>query len=121
MTVWEGFRVELPSYPPVDDAWKELLGSWEDEAAHKRFLDRAAQYDGLDVAAALYRDVQRQRPADPRAAAALERLVVLAQDLYAARALAGRPPKGPTRIVAIGAAIVVDCSLLAVLYFVWRG
>ncbi|MFI5289688.1 MAG: hypothetical protein ACHQ17_08555, partial [Polyangia bacterium] len=39
---WEGFLLELPLLPPVDQAWDELLRAWHDDEAHRRFLQIAA-------------------------------------------------------------------------------
>lgn len=83
---WEGFQPELPSLEPVDRAWAELLASWSDEGAHRRFLELAAQVDGLDVAAALYKQRSLAEPDDGRAREGLARAVTLAQERYAARA-----------------------------------
>ncbi len=122
MARWPGFLAEIPSDPPVDAAWQVLLANWDDDLAHKRFLEKAAQHDGLDVAAALYREAQRKRPDDLRAAAALKRSVVLAQDLYAAKSLASRPPVATTltRVIAIGVAVVLVCAALSIVYFVYH-
>lgn len=45
-------------------AWAELLGRWDDEGAHRAFLDRFRDLDGLARAGGLYRDVLAARPDD---------------------------------------------------------
>jgi hypothetical protein len=119
---WEGFIVELPSLPPVDEAWKKLEQTWEDDDAHRRFLDQAAAFDGLDVAAALYRDARRRRPADARAEAGIKRAILLAENLYAAKSQAARTqvPPGWFRVVGLVGAIVVVLAGMGALYLIWR-
>lgn len=46
-------------------AWAEVLGRWEDDAAHRAFLDRFRDLEGLARAGGLYRDVLAARPGDP--------------------------------------------------------
>src|SRR6476469_7668813 len=86
VTRWEGFQLEVPSLEPVDKAWSDLQAQWTDDEAHQRFLDMAAQFDGLDVAAALYNKRSMDEPQDGRAREGLSRAVTLAQTLYAAKA-----------------------------------
>lgn len=106
---WEGFQVEFPSFEPVDTAWAELLKAWEDDGAHRRFLDGAAHAGGLDVAAARYRQILRERPADPRAEGGLRRAASLAENLCAGRAREARAgmPLGLVRVLGLAGAIAV--------------
>src|SRR3954468_22248237 len=67
VTRWESFKLEVPSLEPVDKAWSDLQPQWTEDEAHKRFLDLAAQFDGLDVAAALYKKRSIEDPQDIRA------------------------------------------------------
>jgi uncharacterized Zn finger protein (UPF0148 family) len=110
---WSSFDRRPPSHPPVDEAWAALEASWADEAAHKRFVERAAETDGLDVAAARYRAVVRARPDDEPARRGLERVAALAETLHAARMRAerARPPTPLLRWLTVGLATAL---LLAV-------
>jgi hypothetical protein len=92
---WSGFQAELPTLEPVDRAWAELLGAWSEPEAHRRFVERAAQCDGLDVAAALYRHHLRSHPGDAFAEEGLKRTVTVAQSAYSERAAEARLASGP--------------------------
>jgi hypothetical protein len=76
----------VPSLEPVDQAWSDLQAHWLEDDAHRRFLELAARFDGLDVAAALYKQRNMDHPDDARAREGLARSVTLAADLYAAKA-----------------------------------
>src|SRR5512145_2382269 len=45
-------------------AWAEVLAAWEDEAAHRAFLGRFQDLDGLARAGGRYRDALAERPDD---------------------------------------------------------
>jgi hypothetical protein len=47
------------------DAWARVLRSWNDEAAHRAYLDRLLDLEGLAVAGGRYRAVLARRPDDP--------------------------------------------------------
>lgn len=119
---FELYRDELPELPAIDEAWAALAGRWEDDEAHRRFLETAAACDGLDLAAGHYRKVRAERPDDARAEAGLERAVELAVNLYIGRTLAARA-EGTSRLLKLaglagGAAVVLAALLL--LYAVLR-
>jgi hypothetical protein len=99
---WEGHSLEEPTHPALDTPWVELEASWQEDAAHRRFLELAAGCDGLDVAAARYRKRALDDPADARAQRGLERAVAMAQTLYVARAAAERPPRAPAILKLVG-------------------
>lgn len=122
MARWEGFLPDVPSHPPVDAAWAKLKQQWEDDVAHRQFLDQAAQFDGLDVAAALYRGARRERPDDARAEDGLRRAALLAQNLYAAKSQAERTrmPSQIMRVLGVVGAMMVIASALATFYFLFR-
>jgi hypothetical protein len=86
VTRWETYKPEVPSLEPVDKAWSDLQAKWDDDAAHEMFLELAAHFDGLDVAAALYKKRSVDDPQDTRAREGLTRAVTLAQNLYVAKA-----------------------------------
>jgi hypothetical protein len=92
---WDGYAVDVPTHPALDEPWAALLSRWNDDAAHARFLELAATADALDVAAARYRQRRQVDRDDARAHKGLERAVLLAQRLYQARAQAERPPRAP--------------------------
>ena len=45
-------------------AWSGVVAAWEDDAAHRAFLSRFADLDGLARAGARYRDALAARPDD---------------------------------------------------------
>jgi integrase len=52
--------------PQIDEekAWAEVLVRWEDEAAHRAFLERCGDLEALARAGARYREVLAVRPGD---------------------------------------------------------
>lgn len=55
------------SGPNDDEAWAAVLARWDDEEAHRAFLARFADLDGLAGAGRRYREALRQRAGDPMA------------------------------------------------------
>ncbi|HEU4383254.1 MAG TPA: hypothetical protein VFR85_07075 [Anaeromyxobacteraceae bacterium] len=49
---------------PDDAAWSALLSRWDDEEAHRAYLARFADLDGLAGAGSRYRQVLSERPGD---------------------------------------------------------
>jgi hypothetical protein len=90
VTRWSGWVATVSAHPVVDDGWRTLRESWEDDAAHRRFLEACAGVDALDLAAARYREELRLHPSSSRAEAGLRRAASLAESLYAQRAQADR-------------------------------
>jgi hypothetical protein len=99
---WEGFANVEPSLPALDEPWAELVAAWDDAEAHDRFLDLAASFDALDVAAARYRRVSLERKDDERAQTGLRQAVERAQTLYVMRAKMERPPRAPVILKLLG-------------------
>ena|SRR5579863_8218929 len=99
---WDTFAHVEPMLPALDDPWRELEQAWHDPEAHDRFLQLAASFDALDVAAARYRRIARERPEDERAATGLRQSVERAHQLYVARARAERPPHAPVILKLMG-------------------
>ena len=99
---WEGYAVEEPTHPALDEPWRALEAAWDDEAAHARFLELAAAVDALDLAAARYRQRRQADPSDARAERGLGRAVTMAQSLYVARAATERPPRAPMILKLLG-------------------
>jgi len=112
---WEGFAVEEPSHPALEEPWQTLRANWDDDGAHTRFLELASSVDGLDVAAAKYRRHQQATPGDEKAAKGLSRAVNMAQTLYKARAAAERPPRAPLILKIVGT-MCAGLILLAAIY-----
>src|SRR5688500_3671675 len=50
--------VDDPGDDPIETAWKEVLASWPDEAAHKRFISLASALKRLADAGKHYREVR---------------------------------------------------------------
>ena len=64
--------------PPLSEdeasAWTELESRWADEEAHRTFLARFVDLDGLARAGARYREVLSRRPSDGPALGAREEI-----------------------------------------------
>ena len=114
---WEGFAVEEPTHPALEEPWHKLEAAWGDDKAHTAFLELAATVDGLDVAAARYRRRKLAAPEDEKAERGLQRAVTMAQTLYVARAQAERPPRAPI-ILKIAGTMFAGLILLAAVYVV---
>ena len=117
MARWDGFAVEEPSHPALEEPWRKLEAAWDDDKAHTAFLELAATVDGLDVAAAKYRRKKLAAPEDAKAERGLARAVTMAQTLYVARAQAERPPRAPV-ILKIAGTMFAGLILLAAVYVV---
>ncbi len=100
------------------EAWAEVLGRWEDDAAHRAFLDRFRDLDGLARAGGLYRDVLTARPGDPVALRLRDE--ILRRATVAGLASLPRTPPGvpqvpawvrPLFLVFLGL-VIAACSLL---------
>jgi hypothetical protein len=87
---------ETPA-PPGDAAeaaaWEALRSRWEDEAAHRAFLDRFRDLPGLARAGARYREVLEGRPDDGPAGRGRDEVLRRATAL--ALAAAPRPVRAP--------------------------
>jgi hypothetical protein len=117
VTRWEGFAAEEPTHPALEEPWQKLLSTWDDDAAHTRFLELAATVEGLDVAAAKYHKRKLAEPGDEKADKGLSRAVNMAHTLYVARAEAERPPRAPVILKLVGT-MFAGLILLAALYAV---
>jgi hypothetical protein len=120
---WEGFALDVPTHPALDQPWAELVAAWDDDSAHARFLEAAATADALDVAAARYRQRRQADGEEPRAQKGLERAANLAQRLYQMRARSERPPKAPVvlRVLATIFAGLILMAAVRVLVVAVRG
>lgn len=76
---WDTFARSVPTpTATLQAAWEKLQTDWQNEAAHKRFVDFAANQHELDVAAALYRAYADANPSDSRARDGMERTAKIA-------------------------------------------
>jgi hypothetical protein len=57
-----------PGLEGEPEAWAAVLAAWDDEAAHRAYLARFADLDGLALAGGRYRAVLAERPEDALAA-----------------------------------------------------
>jgi hypothetical protein len=134
------FVDEPEAHPVLDARWAALSarlpragvagsavasgGAWEDEAAHREFVDEAARQGGLDIAAQRYRQHLRAHPDDPVAKQALARLALLAEQLQRVAAEGERAAAGRLRRAADAVTLVWALVLLAIaalgLYYALR-
>jgi hypothetical protein len=77
----------------VDAAWADVLARWGDEAAHRAFLDRFGDLEGLAEAGRRYRDALGARPDDPVALRGRDDVVKRATALALAQLPRTRPPR----------------------------
>jgi hypothetical protein len=104
--------------PTEEEAWAEVLARWEDEGAHRQYLARFGDLDGLAAAGRRYRTALEEGRGDPIAARWREEVLKRA----AVQGLASLPRTPPPRsarralrwailaalsaVVAIGLAVV---------------
>lgn len=93
--------------PSFEPAWREVLDHWEDDAAHRAFLDHCLATDRLAAAAASYRGLLDAPERREQAARRLEAIALLA----VTRLEASRTP--PPRLRLQGAALALVVLLLA--------
>jgi hypothetical protein len=94
----------------VEAAWTEVRARWGDEAAHRAFLDRFGDLDGLAEVGRRYKAALDARPADDVALRWRDEVLKRATALALAQVPRTRPPRrlppGPRRalLAAMGAA-----------------
>jgi hypothetical protein len=111
---WASFsRPPINPSPVLAAAWAKLKTTWDDELAHKKLLDLAANLSELDTAAALYRAQLDERPDDPFARQGLDRAAHLASVLGVQRGAIA--PPGPPRVLKALAVVVAVGLVLIVL------
>jgi hypothetical protein len=85
----------------VEAAWAEVTARWADEEAHRAFLDRFGDLEGLADAGRRYRAALDARPGDAVAARWRDEVVKRATVLALARLPRTKPPRqlppGPRR------------------------
>lgn len=99
-------------------AWAEVLGRWGDDGAHRAFLDRCGDLDGLARAGGRYRDVLAARPGDPVALRWRDEVLRRATaaglaSLPRTAAVVPQVPRWvrPALLVALGV-VIVTCTVL---------
>jgi nucleotide-binding universal stress UspA family protein len=95
-------------------AWAEVLERWDDETAHRAYLDRFPDLEGLAIAGGRYRAVLAEFPGEPIALRRRDEIVKRATVAGIALLPRTRPPRGAPRwlkiavvAAAIGAALVL--------------
>jgi hypothetical protein len=58
-------RAALDDAAAEAEAWSAVVARWDDEAAHRAYLARLGDLDGLAAAGRRYRGVLADRPGDP--------------------------------------------------------
>jgi hypothetical protein len=111
----------MAAEPENDDeakAWAELAGRWEDDAAHRAFLDRFGDLDGLARAGALYRETLAARPDDAVARRWRDEVVRRATAAGLAALPRGAPvvlrvpPWVKPLFLAVLGAVIIACGIL---------
>lgn len=102
-------------------AWAGVLARWEDDAAHRAYLDGQADLPGLAIAGGRYRAVLAERPDDPIAARWREEIVKRAtvQGLASLPRSQGpdRAYRGARRWLTVAAAVILAAAVASV---TWR-
>lgn len=64
--------------PVLEALWKRVVDGWDDDAAHRTFLEHCAEEDRLPEAAARYRGMKGDRDRGPAAEKRLAAVAALA-------------------------------------------
>lgn len=101
-------------------AWSALVAAWGDEAAHRAFLGRSLDLEGLARAGARYREALAVRPGDAAALCARDEILRRATALGLAELpqAPARPPVSPAVRWAV-VAILAGTLLGAAAWVVW--
>ena len=89
----EGPAEDTPDDEPA--AWAALQDRWDDREAHRAYLDRFPDLEGLATAGRRYRDVLAARPGDP-VALALKAEVLKRATVVGLASLPRTPPPSPS-------------------------
>ena len=105
---------EAPAPAPVGlagepEAWAAVLAAWEDEAAHRAYLARFADLEGLAHAGGRYRAVLAERPGDALAARFRDEVVRRAT----VQGLASLPRAAPPRVGRLRRGLLVLALLVS--------
>ncbi|HKY35827.1 MAG TPA: hypothetical protein VJN18_07810 [Polyangiaceae bacterium] len=67
-----------PADPSLEALWKNVLDNWDNDAAHRAFLEYCQSSDALDAAAVRYRGMKGDRDRGPQAEKRLSAVLMLA-------------------------------------------
>jgi hypothetical protein len=88
--------------PALEALWKNVLSSWDNDAAHHTFLDHCQRHEVLDEAAMRYRGMKGDRDRGPGAEKRLTAVLMLAMSrLEVSRADPKPSASGATKLVLI--------------------
>ena len=106
------------------EAWEEVLGRWEDDEAHRAYLARFSDLEGLAQAGLRYRERLAERPGDPVALRFRDEIVKRATVQGIAQLPRAAPPRqlGPGARRALLAALLLAAALsVAWILHAWLG
>ncbi len=104
--------MELPPQSEPE-AWEAVVARWADESAHRAYLARFTDLDGLAVAGRRYREALAARPADPVASRWRDEVVRRAMAQGLAQIPRARPPRALPRWARLALALAVSVVLSA--------
>jgi hypothetical protein len=111
-----GARGVKPPDPALEALWKNVLSSWESDAAHHAFLDHCQRREALDEAAMRYRGMKGDRQRGPGAEKRLTAVLMLAMSkLEVSRNEPRSPPGSATKLLLILFFLVGSLVMLAYL------
>ena len=67
-----------PADPSLEALWKNVLDNWDNDAAHRAFLEYCQSSEALDAAAVRYRGMKGDRDRGPQAEKRLTAVLMLA-------------------------------------------
>ena len=103
---------------PIEAAWRQLEATWDDEAAHKKFLALCAATDRMAEAGRRYREVRESDPERAEVAKAqIDRLLVMAMQNL--EALKTEPTQRSGKTVMFLVALGVSLSLIVTALWTW--
>ncbi len=97
----------------IDTAWEELRARWDEEAAHRSFLERFGDLEGLAEAGRRYKEALDLRPDDAVARRWRDEIVKRASTIALAqlpRTRAPRPLSPRTRRALLAAALLLSAA-----------
>ncbi len=106
--------------PNDDEAWASVLARWDDEEAHRAFLARFADLDGLAGAGRRYREALARRPGDPVAQRWRDEIVKRAMAQGLMRPARPSPRASPKLLRWAVLAGMIGAVALAAGWMAWR-
>lgn len=107
--------------PGDDEDWAAVLAHWDDEEAHRAFLARFADLDGLAGAGRRYREALAQRPGDPVALRWRDEIVKRAMAQGLMRSPRPSPPRVSPKLLRWAAlAGMIGATVLVAGWMAWR-